>query len=163
MVLELNMDLNYNLYLERAKNEIKFADIALFVSNNKNIQTDIMRIEYPETYYSAVISHSYYCIFYSAKSYLAKKGIKTESPEEHKKTYEQFKKLVLQGIVDSELLKIYENVLVKADKLLGIFKTEKKKRGEFTYQKLSQANLEPANESLENAKTFLKNIILLCE
>ena len=34
------MDLNYSLYLERANNEIKFADIALFVSNNKNIQVN---------------------------------------------------------------------------------------------------------------------------
>ena len=98
------MDLNYNLYLERANNEIKFADIALFVSNNKSIQVDVMKIEEPETYYSSVISHSYYCIFYSAKAYLAKKGIKIEAPEEHKKTYEEFKKLVFRGIVDKELL-----------------------------------------------------------
>ena len=157
------MDLNYNLYLERANNEIKFADIALFVSNNKNVQTNVMKIEEPETYYSAVISHAYYCIFYSAKAYLAKKGIKTEAPEEHKKTYEEFKRLVFQGIIDKELLKIYDDIIIKADTLLGIFKAEKKKRGEFTYQKLSQANLEPANKSLENAKTFLKHIRKLCE
>jgi len=157
------MDLNYSLYLERANNEIKFADIALFVSNNKNVQTNVMKIEEPETYYSAVISHAYYCIFYSAKAYLAKKGIKTEAPEEHKKTYEEFKRLVFQGIVDKELLKIYDDIIIKADTLLGIFKAEKKKRGEFTYQKLSQANLEPANKSLENAKTFLKHIRKLCE
>ena len=94
------MDLNYNLYLERANNEIKFADIALFVSNNMKIQTDVMKIEEPETYFSSVISHSYYCIFYSAKAYLAKKRIKTEAPEEHKKTYDEFKRLVFQGIID---------------------------------------------------------------
>ena len=156
------MDLNYNLYLERANNEIKLADIALFLSNNKNIQIEVMKIEEPETYYSAVISHAYYCIFYSTKSYLAKKGIKTEAPEEHKKTYEEFKRLVIQGIVDRELLKIYEDIIVKAETLLGIFKVEKKKRGEFTYQKLSQANFEPANRSLENAKIFLKHIRKLC-
>lgn len=156
------MDLNYNIYLERANNEIKLADIALFVSNNKNIQIDIMRIEEPETYYSSVISHAYYCIFYSAKAYLAKKGIKTEAPEEHKKTYNELKKLVLQGVVDKELLNIYENILVKAETLLGIFKSEKKKRGEFTYQKLSEANFNPASQSLENAKTFFKHIRNLC-
>ena len=32
------MDLNFNLYLERANNEIKFADIGLMISNNKNLQ-----------------------------------------------------------------------------------------------------------------------------
>jgi uncharacterized protein (UPF0332 family) len=156
------MDLNYNLYLERANNEVKFADIALLVSNNKGLQVDIFKIEQPETYYSSVISHAYYCIFYSAKAYLAKKRIKTEAPEEHKKTYDEFKKLVFQGIVDGELLKIYEDIIVKADDLLSIFKTEKKKRGTFTYQKLSQANLEPAKQSLENAKTFFKHIRRLC-
>ena len=157
------MDLNYNLYLERANNEIKFADIALIVSNNKELQVNVFKIEQPETYYSSVISHAYYCIFYSAKAYLAKKGIKTEAPEEHKKTYEEFRRLVFQSIVDKELLKIYDDIIVKADTLLGIFKTEKKKRGEFTYQKLCQANREPANKSLENAKTFLKHIRKLCE
>jgi hypothetical protein len=90
------------------------------------------------------------------------KGIITKVPEEHKKTYEEFKKLVSQGIVDRELLKIYEEVLIKAEALLGIFKIEKKKRGEFTYQRIAQANLEPAKESLENAKTFLKHIYDLC-
>ena len=60
-------------------------------------------------------------------------------------------------------MNIYEDIIVKADALLGIFKAEKKKRGEFTYQKLSQANIEPANESLQNAKTFFKHIRKLCE
>ncbi len=156
------MDLNYKLYLERANNEIKFAEIALIVSDNKDLQINVFKIENPETYYSAVISHAYYCIFYSAKAYLAKKGIKTKIPDEHKKTYKEFKKLVFQGIVDKELLKLYDELLIKAENLLGIFKTEKKKRGEFTYQKLAQANLEPAKKSLENAKTFLKNIYGLC-
>jgi len=156
------MDLNYKLYLERANNEIKLADIVLIVSKDKTLQINIFKIEEPETYYSSVISHAYYFIFYSAKAYLSKKGIKTEALEEHKKTYEEFKKLVDQGVIDKELLKIYENILVKAETLLGIFKTEKKKRGAFTYQKLSQANFEPSKESLENAKTFFKHINNLC-
>lgn len=158
----LNMDLNYKLYLERANNEIKLADIILIVSKDKNLQINLFNLEEPETYYSSVISHAYYCIFYSAKAYLAKKGIKTEPPEEHKKTYEEFKRLSEQGIIDKELLEIYEDLFIKAETLLGIFKTEKKKRGTFTYQTLSQANLEPANESLENAKNFLRNMRKLC-
>lgn len=157
------MDLNFKLYLERANNEIKFADIGMFVSENKNIQVEIFKIDQPETYYSAVISHAYYCIFYSAKAYLAKKGIKTEPPEEHKKTYEAFKSFVLKGVVDKELLEIYDEIVIRADTLLGIFKAEKKKRGEFTYQKLPQANQSPAKQSIENAKTFLRHIIKLCQ
>ena len=44
------------------------------------------------TFYSSVISHSYYSIFYAAKALLLKKGLKTESPNVHTKTYFIFKK-----------------------------------------------------------------------
>lgn len=64
-------------------------------------------------------------------------------------------------LFDKEMLRLYEEVLLKAGKLFGIFKV--KKRGEFTYQIIAQANLEPAKESLENAKTFLKDIYDLCD
>jgi uncharacterized protein (UPF0332 family) len=156
------MDLNYNLYLERAKNEIKLAEIILSVSGDKSLQTDIFKIEEPETYYSSVISHSYYSIFYSAKAYLLKKGIKITMPNEHKKTFKAFKRFVKERTVDKELLRIYEDILIKAETLLGIFKSEKKNRGEFTYQKLAQANKEPASKSLDNAKIFFKHINNLC-
>jgi uncharacterized protein (UPF0332 family) len=156
------MDSNTKLYLERASNELSLAEIILQLSINKEVQMNISGINKADTYFSAAISHAYYSIFYTAKAYLIMKGIKTKSPEEHKKTYEEFKKLVSQGIVDKELLRLYEEVLVKAEELLGIFKIERKKRGEFTYQRISQANLEPAKESLKNAKTFLKNIYDLC-
>ncbi|MFH1455393.1 MAG: hypothetical protein ABIF40_00400 [archaeon] len=155
------MDLNYKLYLERADNELKLADIIFQVSDKKDLQKEILDIAQPETYFSSVITHSYYCIFYSAKAYLLKKGIKTRAPEEHKKTFEEFKKLVDQGIVDVELLKIYEKIMVRADTLLGIFSKEKFKRGKFTYHRLAQANYEPAKESLDRAELFFKNIYSL--
>ena len=156
------MDSDTKLYLERAENELRLAEIIMQLSLNQDIQTKIPDIRKTGTYFSSVISHSYYSIFYTAKAYLIMKGIITKAPNEHKKTYNQFKKLVLQGVVDKELLILYEDVLVKAENLLGIFKVEKKKRGEFTYQRIAQANLEPAKESLENAKTFLKHIYDLC-
>lgn len=152
------MDLNYKLYIERANNELKLAEIIFNLSENKEVQLNIFKIADPETYFSSVISHAYYCIFYCAKAYLAKRGIKTKPPEEHKKTYEEFSKFVEEGILDKELLIIYENELIKAENLLEIFKKEKKKRGKFTYQKLPQANKQPAFESLENSKKFFKSI-----
>lgn len=152
------MGLDYNLYLERAHNELKLSRIIFQLSNENKIQFDVFKISKPETYYSSVISHSYFCIFYSAKAYLAKKGIITKPPEEHKKTFEEFKKFVDQGEIDVELLKIYQKILIRADTLLGIFSEEKSKRGRFTYKKLAQANYEPAKESLERAKTFFKHI-----
>ena len=75
----------------------------------------------------------------------------------------EFEKLVKEGIIDVELLKIYKKIVVKADELLGIFKYEKKKRGKFTYHRLPQANKEPANESLMNAEKFFKNIYNIIE
>ncbi len=156
------MDSDTKLYLERARNELKLAEIIMQLSINKDIQAKMSEIDKPETYFSSVISHSYYSIFYTAKAYLITKGIITKAPEEHKKAYEEFRGLVLQGIVDKELLMLYEEVLLKAEELLGIFKIEKKKRGEFTYQRIAQANLEPAKESLDNAKKFIKHIYDLC-
>ena len=91
------------------------------------MQLDIFNISEPETYFSSAITHSYYCIFYSAKAYLLKKNITTKAPNEHMKTFIEFRKLVQKGIIDKELLKIYEDVLIKADDLVGIFKAEKKR------------------------------------
>jgi uncharacterized protein (UPF0332 family) len=152
------MDSSYNLYLERANNELKLAEIIFGLSKDTKIQSEVFKMAEPETYYSAVISHAYYCIFYSAKAYLFRNGIRTYAPEEHEKTYQEFKKLVEKGFLKIELLKIYEDIIIKAETLLGIFKYEKSKRGEFTYQKLPQANLEPAKESFDNAVLFFKTI-----
>lgn len=157
------MDSKFKLYLKRAQNELNLARIIMKLSIKKDIQIDVFEIEEEDTYFSSAISHAYYCIFYGAKAYLSMKGIKTEPPEEHKKTFEEFKRFVEKGIIDVELLKIYEEMLIKADTLLHIFRYEKGKRGKFTYRKLPQANQEPAQESLDNAKKFFKHIHHLCD
>ncbi len=136
--------------------------MVLKISDNQELQLQVFGLT-ADTYYSAVISHAYYCIFYAAKAYLMTKGITTRPPEEHKKSFDEFAKLVRAGVVDIELLKIYEQLLIRADTLLHIFEMEKGKRGKFTYQRLPQANQEPANESLANAKTFFSHIFNLCE
>ena len=155
------MDLTFKLYLKRAQNELNLSLMIMKISDDKDIQLSVFKIQ-GDTYYSAVISHAYYCIFYGAKAYLSVKGIKTEPPEEHRKTFEAFKKLVEDGMVDVELLKIYEEMLVRADTLLHIFEVEKGKRGRFTYRTLPQANMEPAKESINHAKIFFKHIFNLC-
>jgi uncharacterized protein (UPF0332 family) len=149
------------LYIHRAENEIKLAEIIFAISEEPNIQKETFKINDPETYYSAVIAHSYYSIFYGAKAYLAKKGIEISAPEEHKKAFAEFKKFVESGELDVELLKIYQEALVRAEYLLGLFKEEKKKRGEFTYRTMPQANKEPAKDSIEHAKTFFKHIFAI--
>ncbi|MEK6903622.1 MAG: hypothetical protein AABW64_03185 [Nanoarchaeota archaeon] len=155
------MDLN--LYIHRAENEIKLAGILFIISEQQHLQTEIFDIREPETYFSAVIAHSYYSIFYASKAYLLKKGIEVSAPEEHKKTFAEFKRFVESGELDVELLRIYQEALMRADVLLGIFKREKQKRGKFTYRTMPQANKEPAQESMEHAKTFFKSIFKLCK
>lgn len=140
------------LYLQRAENEFVAAQIFFDISANPTIQKEQFKLEKEFTFYNGVINHSYYCIFYSAKAILIKIGIKTEAPEVHKKTLEAFEKyLVKTGRLDVELLRIYQKIVVRAEELLGIFSKEKGKRGKFTYQKLPQANQEPAKESFDNA------------
>ncbi len=151
---------NETLYLDRAKNELDLAK-AIFKLSTENSLKPEFELKEDSTFFSNVISTSYYCIFYSAKAFLLTKGIKTEMPDEHRKTLDEFEKLSNSGIIDGELLKIYKNIVVKAEELLCIFRAEKSKRGRFTYKKLPQANLEPAKESLDNAERFFKNINLM--
>lgn len=156
------MDSEYKIYLARAQNELNLAMIVLKISEDQKMQVEIFSMK-EDTYYSAVISHAYYSIFYTAKAYLLFKGIRTSAPEEHRKTFDEFSKLVHKGVVDAGLLKIYQSMIIKADVLLHIFELEKGKRGNFTYKRIPQANQEPAQESISNAKVFFSNIFILCE
>jgi len=148
------------LYIQRAKNELDLAK-AVFKLSTEGYLKAKFELREDSTFFSNVISNAYYCIFYSAKALLYTKGIITNPPEEHNKTLKEFEKLVDSGEIDVGLLRIYKSIVVKADGLLGIFRKEKFKRGEFTYRKLPQANLEPAKESLNNAEKFFKNINLI--
>ncbi|MBN1377399.1 HEPN domain-containing protein [Candidatus Woesearchaeota archaeon] len=144
------------IYLDRADNEIITAECLKKLSENYK---EVFNIPENTTFYSSVISHSYYAIFYAAKSILLNKGIETKAPEIHRKTYENFKKfLVDSGELDLGLLNIYNKLILRADELLEIFKKEKWKRGHFTYKTIPQANKKPAEDSLKNARTFVSNI-----
>ena len=148
------------LYIDRAKNELDLAKSIFKLSTVNRLKKEF-ELKEDCTFFSNVISNSYYCIFYSAKALLYTRNIMTQPPEEHRKTLDEFEKLTLSGEIDYQLLKIYKEIIVKADELLGIFRKEKSKRGRFTYKKLPQANLEPAKESLNNAEKFFKNINLM--
>lgn len=156
----MGLDHKEELYLYRAKNELDLAKSIFRISTEKKLKLEF-ELKQDTTFFSNVISNSYYCIFYTTKAFLSFKRIYTECPEEHKKTLDEFERIALSGEIDTELLRIYKSIVVKADELLGIFKREKSKRGKFTYRKLPQANLEPAKESLENAEKFFRNINLI--
>ena len=151
------------IFLERANNEILAAESLKRLSEETRSKEEF-RLPQKITFYSSVISHSYYAIFYAAKAILLTKNIKTSAPEVHKKTFNEFRKnLVDTGILDVMLLQIYKKLVIRADELLQIFKGEKWKRGNFTYKTIPQANKEPAEDSLKNAKFFVSNITKVIE
>jgi len=151
------MDSEVKLYLERSGNELRLARAIFGLSGSKKNKLDL-GANPEDTFYSAVISHSYYCIFYCAKAFLLSRKIKTKVPNEHKKTYFEFRKFVDSGELDLELKKIYDDLLGNASELLKLFLDEKKKRGHFVYRTLAQANKIPAGDSIKNAIKFLSNI-----
>lgn len=84
------MDSKVMIYLQRARNELAAAKL-LFDISDDNKKKQELHIEEDMTFYSSVITHSYYGIFFGAKAILLTKSIKTEAPEVHKKTFEAFK------------------------------------------------------------------------
>lgn len=152
------MDLMIKNYLDRAENELVLAMSVKKLSDERDAK-EYFSVDCNFTFYSAVISHAYYSIFYAAKAILMTKGIKTHSPNIHKNTLNAFKEqFVDTGILDVKLLEIYKKLVIRADALLEIFAEEKSKRGDFTYSTIPQANKEPAEDSLKNAKLFVSNI-----
>src|SRR3989338_3385200 len=104
------MDFEYKIYIARAQNELNLSVIVQKISDDKKMQIEIFNMK-EDTYYSATISHAYYCMFYAAKAYLLLKGIKTQAPEEHRKTFDEFSRFVNEGTVDVELLTMYQSLL----------------------------------------------------
>lgn len=139
------------------------AYILKFITENNELKRDTFKIDDALTFYSAVIAHAYYAIFYSAKAYLVKKGIVLPEQGQHQAVYFAFRKLVREGNLAVELLTLYEEVKVKAETLLEIFEKEEKNRTEFTYKTLAQANKEPADASMTNAQIFLSQMKELIE
>ena len=151
------MDSRVEMYVKRARTEIDSALILFETSNNEGLK-NTFNLDTDSTFYSGVISHAYYSIFYCAKAMLLAKGISTDSPEIHKKTYDAFAETFIEtGLLDTKLLIIYKELIIRAEMLLGIYEEEKRKRGRFTYNTIPQANKLPAEESIQHAKIFLKH------
>lgn len=79
------------IFLDRAGNELLVAESLKKLSDEEKAKEDF-HISERTTFYSSVISHSYYAIFYAAKAMLLTKGITTSGPEIHRKTLDEFKK-----------------------------------------------------------------------
>jgi uncharacterized protein (UPF0332 family) len=152
------MDSKVRLLMDRASNEI-FAAQALKKLSEENLLKKEFELSPDVSFYSSVINHSYYAIFYCAKAYLTAKNIYIKSTQgQHQQVYYEFRKLVEKGIIEKELLRIYEEVKGRAESLLEILKTERAKRTSFTYETIPQANKQPAEDSLNNALIFISHI-----
>lgn len=156
------MDIRVKGYLERAENELIVANANFSISTEKEIKTKL-GISTNKTFFNNVISESYYSIFYSAKAFLISLQIITEAPEEHKKTYNEFRKIVQSRKLDRQLARIYEEESNKAETLLKIFFYEKRNRGRFTYNINANANNPFAQRSISNARFFCSAIRHLIE
>ncbi len=152
------MDSEVKLLLDRADNELLVAKTLKKISEEDALKNNLY-VPTKTTFYSSVISHSYYSIFYSAMAALLSVGIKISAPFIHNKAYDEFKKaFVDSGKLDSHILEAYETMLVRAEDLLQIMKDEKSKRGRFTYKTFPQANKNPAEDSINNATLFVSHI-----
>jgi len=156
------MDLKVRGYLERAENELILAKASFELSTKEEIKK-ILKVPSGRTFFNDVISQAYYSIFYSAKAYIISQNIFTEPPEEHKKTYEEFKKLVDTKKLNKQLKEIYETESEKAETLLKIFFDEKRNRGRFTYNLNANANMPFAEQSIKNAIIFASAIKAILE
>lgn len=151
------MDSEVSLMLARADNELLAARSLKKLSEEEQAKT-ALEVPLDTTFYSSVISHAYYAIFYSAKAYLLSRGIKLTKQGQHQQVHFKFKELVKKGILEKELLTIYEDIKTKAEELLEVLHEKREKRETFTYETLPQANKEPAEESLKNAVFFISYI-----
>jgi len=156
------MDIKVKGYLDRAENELVLANANFSLSTDEDVKIKL-GISLNKTFFNNVISESYYAIFYSAKAFLISLNIGTSPPEEHKKTYEEFKKIVESRKLDRQLAEIYEEESNKAENLLKIFFYEKRNRGRFTYNINANANKPFAEQSIKNAKSFCSTIKHLIE
>ena len=64
------MDSKADMYFNRAKTEFETAEILFNVSKNNLLKSNL-NVSPDSTYFSGVISHAYYAIFYSAKANLS--------------------------------------------------------------------------------------------
>ena len=152
------MDSRVNLWRNRANNELTMAQVLKRIIEEPTLKKEF-QIPASSTFYNGVINHAYYSIFYSARAALLLEKIEVVAPDIHTKAYNRFKNVFVDtGKLNKHLFKYYTSTFVKASDLLQIMEEEKKKRGDFTYTTIPEANQLPAEESITNALQFISHI-----
>ncbi len=152
-----NANVQSHLKWLKATNDLSLAGGLLKISTDDKLKDTL---GYPKnaTFFDWVIVCSYYSIFHATQALLGMRKIKIEDRLHHATLVSFAKHFILNNELAEELFLIYEDSETKASELLEILEEEKGKRGMFQYHRLSRNNLEPAKESIENAKKFLEAV-----
>lgn len=146
-----------HLKWQKAVNDLSLAEGLLKISTSIKIK-DILGYPNNATFFDWVIVCSYYSIFHATQALLGLKKIKIINRMHHATMISFARHYIINKELADELFFIYEDAENRAEELLEIFEEEKQKRGLFQYHRLSRNNLEPAEESINNAKIFLKSV-----
>jgi len=151
-----NTAVQSHLKWQKAVNDLALSKALLRISTEKPLR-DSLRFS-SETFFDWVIVSSYYSIFHAAQALLGIKKVKIMERMHYATLIAFAKHYISNHELAEELFLLYENAEQKAQELLSILEDEKRKRGIFQYHRLSRNNIDPAKESVENAKTFLKAV-----
>ncbi len=146
------------LMVKKASNNLKFAKVALKISDDGNIK-EILGLNENDSFYDWVIIAAYYAMFHITHALLATKEIKLGKIRVHEATlYALAKYFIINKELEDELFLMYEDAEAKAEQLFNSLSEEREKRGEFTYERLPKANRLPAEESIKSATQFVRDI-----
>ncbi|MBI2670589.1 HEPN domain-containing protein [Candidatus Woesearchaeota archaeon] len=152
-----NVSRRIGLMFGKAQNNLKHATTTFEISNNKSIK-NTLKLREQDTFYDWTIQASYYTMFHAVNALLATKKIKISS-NVHMSTYYAFgKNFINTHELADDLFVMYGETEEKALELFSSLSEEKKKRGYAAYERLPKMNIEPAGESIKNARELLSVI-----
>ncbi len=147
-----------SLMVKKANNNLKFAKTTLALCENNEVK-DSLGLQEKDSFYDWVIVVAYYAMFHITQALLATKKIKITNIRVHEATLYAFAhNFILTKELEDELFFTYEDAEAKAEELFTSLSEERRKRGKFTYERLPQANKEPAEESITHATEFVREI-----
>lgn len=147
-----------HLMFGKAQNNLKLAKVIFAMSTDSKIKSVLMLKE-NDSFFDWVIQAAYYGMFHAANALLATKRIKITRIDAHASALYAFgMHFIVNKELAEELFVIYGETEQKAMELFSSLAEEKEKRGFSAYERLSRMNIEPARESVEHAKEFLRAV-----
>lgn len=146
------------LMAKKANNNLKLARTIFDLSKNEQ-KKESMGLMAADSFFDWVIITAYYAMFHMAHAILATKKVKIKNIRVHEATLVAFAHhFIVSKELEADMFFIYEDAEGRAEQLFNSLSDERRKRGHFTYEKLPKANMDPAQESLENATRFVQTL-----